>query len=114
MYYGADSGMFPGFADIGNKYGPFDLCALEIGAANEDWEDIHMGPYKAADAHKMLKGKLMLPIHWGTFNLALHPWDEPIEQLLAYASEKQIDLLIPAPGQTVNTRQPMNSNWWKS
>ena len=113
MYFGADSGMFPGFTDIGHKYGPFDLTALEIGAAHDDWEDIHMGPHKAADAHLMLRGKLMLPIHWATFNLAHHPWEEPIESLIPYTSEKGIKLVAPEPGETVLITDEYNTEWWK-
>lgn len=113
VYFGADSGMFPGFKDIGDKYGPFDITALEIGAAHDDWEDIHMGPHKAADAHLMLNGNLMLPIHWATFNLAFHAWEEPIETLIPYASEKGIKLVIPEPGETVVIEKEYNSGWWK-
>ena len=40
--------MFPGFRDIGEAYGPFDLTMLEIGAYDADWPDIHMGPIHAA------------------------------------------------------------------
>ncbi len=113
VYYGADSGMFPGFEDIGNRYGPFDLTALEIGAANDDWEDIHMGPIKAAEAHRMLKGRLMLPIHWGTFNLAMHGWTDPIEELIPYAAEKDISLIIPQPGETILIEGSYKNEWWK-
>ncbi len=114
IFYGADSGWFPGFKHIGNAYGPFDLTMLEIGAYNENWADIHMGPEKAVDAHLALKGKLMMPIHWGTFNLALHPWKEPIERLLRYAKEKNIELFLPRPGEpTEVTGISYNSNWWE-
>ncbi|WP_315823640.1 MBL fold metallo-hydrolase [Paraflavitalea speifideaquila] len=34
IYYGADSGWYTGFAEIGQAYGPFDLTLLEIGASN--------------------------------------------------------------------------------
>ncbi|WP_242696038.1 MBL fold metallo-hydrolase [Desertivirga brevis] len=112
MFYGGDSGMFPGFAEIGEKYGPFDLTALEIGAADDDWEDIHMGPIKAAEAHLMLKGKVMLPIHWATFNLAPHPWEEPAEDLLVAAEKKGIKLLLPQPGETVSIKEYHNL-WWR-
>jgi len=112
IYFGADSGLFPGFTEIGKKYGPFDLTALEIGAAHEDWEDIHMGPHKATQAHLMLQGKLMVPIHWATFNLAMHPWEEPIEELLICAKEKGIKLLLPEPGETVEVQEYENL-WWK-
>ena len=88
IFFGADSGWFPGFKEIGDKFGPFDLTMLEIGAYGKYWPDIHMGPDHASDAHLALKGKLMMPIHWGTFNLAPHAWYEPIERLINYAKEK--------------------------
>src|ERR1700722_15290872 len=98
IFFGADSGWFPGFKAIGDAFGPFDLTMLEIGAYGKYWPDIHMGPDHASNAHLALKGKLMMPIHWGTFNLALHPWYEPIERLLHFAKEKNIALLLPQTG----------------
>jgi L-ascorbate metabolism protein UlaG (beta-lactamase superfamily) len=113
LFFGADSGWFPGFREIGDAYGPFDLTILEIGAYGKHWPDIHMGPDHAVNAHLALKGKLMMPIHWGTFNLATHAWDEPIELLLGYAKEKHIDLFIPEPGKPTEVKGPLNSEWWK-
>ena len=113
MFFWADSGWFPGFADIGNTYGPFDLTMLEIGAYGENWPDIHMGPDHASNAHKALKGKLMMPIHWGTFNLALHAWYEPIEKLVTYAKEKHIKLFVPEPGEPTEVDGEYNSEWWR-
>lgn len=113
IFYGADSGYFPGFKDIGKAFGPFDLTMLEIGAYGQYWPDIHMGPDKASNAFIDLKGKLMMPIHWGTFNLALHDWFEPIEKLLNYAEQKNIDMFVPAPGQPTDVAGPYNSDWWK-
>jgi L-ascorbate metabolism protein UlaG (beta-lactamase superfamily) len=112
IFYGADSGWFPGFKEIGDTFGPFDLTMLEIGAYGKNWPDIHMGPDHASDAHLALKGKLMMPIHWGTFNLALHAWNEPIERLLQYATAKKIDLFIPEPGKPTEVTGPLNSEWW--
>jgi L-ascorbate metabolism protein UlaG (beta-lactamase superfamily) len=112
IFFGADSGWFEGFKEIGNVYGPFDLTLLEIGAYNESWADIHMGPQKATDAHIALKGNLMMPIHWGTFNLALHAWNEPIEKLLQYAAGKDIKLFLPQPGIPTEVTGSYNSNWW--
>jgi L-ascorbate metabolism protein UlaG (beta-lactamase superfamily) len=113
VFYGADSGWFEGFKEIGNAFGPFDLTMLEIGAYNENWADIHMGPDKAAEAHLALKGKLMLPIHWGTFNLALHAWREPVERLQQYAEAKNIQLFLPRPGEPCEvTGKSYNSHWW--
>jgi len=112
IFFGADSGWFPGFEEIGEAFGPFDLTMLEIGAYGKYWPDIHMGPDNATNAHLALKGKLMMPIHWGTFNLAPHAWYEPAERLLAYAKEKQIKLFIPEPGQPTEVKE-FSSNWWK-
>lgn len=114
IFYGADSGWFEGFHEIGSTLGPFDLTMLEIGAYNENWADIHMGPENAARAHLALKGKLMMPIHWGTFNLALHAWKEPVERLLHYAAAQPIELFLPRPGEpTEVTGDAYNSYWWK-
>lgn len=112
LFYGADSGWFPGFADIGESFGPFDLTMLEIGAYGSGWPDIHMGPDHAANAHKALRGKLMMPIHWGTFNLALHAWREPVERLLATAGKQGIPLFLPVPGTPTEVAGPHNSGWW--
>jgi L-ascorbate metabolism protein UlaG (beta-lactamase superfamily) len=113
IFFGADSGWFPGFKDIGDQFGPFDLTMLEIGAYGAGWPDIHMGPDNATNAHLALRGKLMMPIHWATFNLALHPWKEPVERLLNYAREKNIDLVLPKPGQPTEISGPYNSLWWE-
>lgn len=114
VYYGADSGYYNGFVTVGEKLGPFDLALLEIGAYNEEWKAIHMGPESAVQVALDVKAKMMMPIHWGTFNLAMHPWKEPVERLLAEAGKKNVPLLLPAPGQTVEVNEaPFNSRWWE-
>jgi L-ascorbate metabolism protein UlaG (beta-lactamase superfamily) len=113
IFFGADSGWFPGFKEIGDAYGPFDLTILEIGAYGKNWPDIHMGPDHASNAHLALKGKIMMPIHWGTFNLALHDWYEPIEKLVGYSKQKHIELFVPEPGKPTEVNGAYNSEWWK-
>jgi L-ascorbate metabolism protein UlaG (beta-lactamase superfamily) len=113
IYFGADSGWSPSFAEIGNEFGPFDLTMLEVGAYGTYWPDIHMGPDHASNAHLALKGKLMMPIHYGTFNLAPHAWYEPIERLTDLAKQKQINLFVPQPGEPTGVTGAYNSNWWK-
>ncbi len=71
-----------------------------------------MGPDNASNAHMALKGKIMMPIHWGTFNLALHAWYEPIERLEKYALQKNIELFVPEPGKPTEV-SVYNSEWWK-
>ncbi len=114
VYFGADSGYYEGFAAIGEQLGPFDVTMLDTGAYNQEWESIHMGPENAVKAHLDLKGKLLMPIHWGTFNLAFHPWTEPVERILQAAEKAHVPLLLPAPGETYDTAAgPYNSEWWK-
>jgi len=116
LYFGADSGWWPGFAEIGAEYGPFDLTMLEIGAYHELWKDIHMGPDGASRAFEELGGNgLLMPIHWGLFDLALHSWRQPIERMIEIAEEKRIALWIPEPGlpTEVTKGEPMRSEWWR-
>ncbi|MBB6110975.1 MBL fold metallo-hydrolase [Mucilaginibacter lappiensis] len=113
IYFGADSGWSPSFAEIGEAFGPFDLTILEIGAYGKYWPDIHMGPDHASNAHLALKGKLMMPVHYGTFSLAPHAWYEPIERLTDLAKDKNINLFVPKPGEPTEVKEAYNSNWWK-
>ena len=114
VFFGGDSGPFEeGFRQIGAAYGPFDLTMLEIGASDPSWADIHMGPDAALVAHQLLGGGPLLPLHWGTFNLALHAWAQPVERLLE-AADPAVPLLLPAPGQRIEVAAgPLNSQWWK-
>ena len=92
-YFGADSGMMPGFAAIGDRFGPFEMVCLEIGAYHPAWGDIHLGPGNALAGLDALGGGPLLPIHWGTFDLATHRWDQPIEVLTAGAEKSGARLL---------------------
>lgn len=114
VYFGADSGYYEGFTAIGERLGPFDLAMLEIGAYNQEWETIHMGPENAAQATLDVKAACLLPIHWGTFNLAFHAWTEPVERLLLAAEKNAIPLILPTPGETVIIKgEALNSAWWQ-
>ncbi len=117
VYYGADSGWWDGFTEIGAAYGPFDLTMLEIGAFNELWKDIHMGPDGAARAFAALGGPeragLLMPIHWGLFDLALHGWRQPIERLVEIALEQGWPLFAPEPGLPTEVLA-LQSNWWRN
>jgi len=113
--YGADSGLTNEYADIGRRFGPFDMVALEIGAYHPSWGDIHLGPDNALTAYGMLGSGALLPIHWGTFNLAVHPWDEPIETVLRRAPSLGIPLVTPKLGEPVEpARAAAPAPWWRS
>jgi L-ascorbate metabolism protein UlaG (beta-lactamase superfamily) len=114
IFFSGDTGYFDGFKEIGDRYGPFDITLLECGQYNEMWSNIHMMPEQTVQAHLDLKGKLMMPIHWGAFALALHPWTEPIERVSKAAQAKGIRMTTPRIGQPVVLgRQAPHSQWWR-
>ncbi|HEX2897175.1 MAG TPA: MBL fold metallo-hydrolase [candidate division Zixibacteria bacterium] len=115
VYFGGDTGYSGHFKQIGEQYGPFDLTIIPIGAYDKTWPEIHTFPEEAVDAHIDVKGNLLLPIHWGTFDVALHTWDEPIERFVKYAAEKQVNFVAPMMGERVSSDSRFNGTyWWRS
>ena len=113
VFFSGDTGMLPTFDDIGKKYGPFDLTMIEIGAYHENLGDVHLGPVQAVDVHLSLRGKMLLPIHWGTFNLGIHAWTDPIETMIKTATKKSVNFVAPKPGQPVYPDKPIDLyKWW--
>ncbi len=113
IYFGGDSGYFKGYKEIGKKYGPFEITILPIGAYSEMWKSIHLNPEEAIKAHLDLKGNLLFPIHWGTFNLALHGWTEPAERLISASEKEKVNIVIPKPGEVVESNsKDIIEEWW--
>jgi L-ascorbate metabolism protein UlaG (beta-lactamase superfamily) len=114
IYFGGDSGYDRHFAEIGNKYGPFDLAVLENGQYNRSWKHIHMMPEEVVQAAIDLKAKSLLPVHWGKFALANHEWDDPIKRVVKESEARGISLLHPLIGEITDLRQPaMQQKWWE-
>ena len=115
VWFGGDTGYFEGLKEIGQKFGPFDLTLMPIGAYDTLWQAVHLNPEEAIQAHHDVRGKAMVPIHWGTFNLAFHSWKEPIAQAQALARAKGVTLHVPKPGEVVHTAQaPSGVTWWQT
>jgi len=113
LFYSGDTALFPGFRDIGERYGPFTATMMENGAYNQLWADVHMGPEQAVIAHELLGGGLLIPVHWGMFDLGLHTWTEPMERILLAAQAKNIQVATLRPGQSVEPRKPPPAKrWW--
>jgi L-ascorbate metabolism protein UlaG (beta-lactamase superfamily) len=113
LFFSGDTGMHAGFAEIGERYGPFDLTMIECGAYNELWPDVHMQPEQSLAAHQHVRGCTMMPVHWGTFDLAIHRWDEPAERIRALAAEHGVHLVQPRPGETVRPDSTLQAPWWR-
>jgi L-ascorbate metabolism protein UlaG (beta-lactamase superfamily) len=114
VFFSGDTGLTPQYQATGAAFGPFDLVMLEIGAYHPSWGGIHLGPANALEALAMLGGGPLLPVHWGTFNLALHAWDEPAETILGLAAERDVRLLTPRLGAAFEPEQVDGpSPWWR-
>lgn len=111
-YFSGDTGMFPALTEIGEKYGPFDMTMIEVGAYHSAWPDWHMGPEQAVEAHHMLRGRVLIPIHWGLFDLALHGWTEPVERVVVAAEAGAATLLVPRPGESLEPARDETARWW--
>ena len=113
VYFSGDTGLFRGMREIGERLGPFDVTMIEVGAYDRTWPDWHLGPENAVRAHQWVQGQVMIPVHWGLFDLANHGWTEPVERAAAAARTAQVTLLTPKPGQSVEpeTTRVLDS-WW--
>ncbi|MET8628443.1 MBL fold metallo-hydrolase [Kitasatospora sp. NPDC004669] len=115
VFYTGDSGYYEGYGRIGEQHGPFDAALVQIGAYDAAWADIHMTPEDAVLAHRDLRAGLLVPVHWCTFNLGLHPWAEPVERLLKEAKAQAVPLAVPRPGERVDVDNPPElDGWWES
>jgi L-ascorbate metabolism protein UlaG (beta-lactamase superfamily) len=114
VFFSGDTGYFKGFKDIGDKFGPFDLTMMETGAYDPQWPDIHMQPHETMQAHIDLRGKVLMPIHNGTFDLAMHTWQDPFEKITALAAERHQRLATPAIGERLDVLAPAaTAAWWR-
>jgi len=113
-FYSGDTGYFPGFAEIGAEHGPFDVTLVQVGAYGDAWPDIHMFPEHGVATHVDVRGGLMIPVHWATFNLALHDWAEPADRTWREAKARDVKLAVPRPGERVDVdNPPAVDGWWQ-
>ncbi|WP_320783381.1 MBL fold metallo-hydrolase [Streptomyces sp. CRN 30] len=119
VYHSGDTGYFEGFKEIGAAHGPFDVTMVQVGAYSEFWPDIHMTPEEGVRTHLDLQGGtpggVLLPIHWGTFNLAPHAWAEPGEWMRDAADAVDQPVAFPRPGEPFEPAGTLPVEpWWRS
>ncbi|MCP4810707.1 MAG: hypothetical protein GY913_10620 [Proteobacteria bacterium] len=113
VYFSGDTGLHNGLKTIGETYGPFDLAMFEVGAYDRAWPDWHLGPENAITANEWVQGQVLMPIHWGMWNLALHGWTEPIERTLVEAESHDMAVVAPRPGESFELDPlPEVTRWW--
>lgn len=114
IFIGGDSGYDDSFKKIGEAFGPFDLAMLECGQYDKQWPDIHMMPEETVQASIDLKAKVLLPVHWGKFTLALHPWKDPIQRATLEAEKLNVKLTTPVIGEPIYLDGTLPSTkWWE-
>jgi L-ascorbate metabolism protein UlaG (beta-lactamase superfamily) len=115
VFYSGDTGYFDGFAKIGEEHGPFDAALIQIGAYAPHWPDIHMTPEEGVAAHIDVRGGLLVPVHWATFSLAMHPWAEPADRVWREAKANDLALAVPKPGERLDVANPLSvDGWWQT
>jgi L-ascorbate metabolism protein UlaG (beta-lactamase superfamily) len=115
VFFSGDTGLTTEYDLIRKRLGPFDLVMLEVGAFHPAWGDIHLGPENALKALRLLGGGPFLPVHWGTFSLAMHAWDQPAETLFALGPAEGVQLMMPRLGEPVEpARADRVTPWWRA
>lgn len=114
VFFSGDTGYFDGFREIGRRFGPFDVTLMETGAYDPQWPYVHMQPEQTVQAHQDLRGRWLLPVHNGTFDLAMHGWTEPFERVSALSAERGIALATPRMGERLDLSAPhAAAPWWR-
>ncbi|PKP02438.1 MAG: MBL fold metallo-hydrolase [Bacteroidetes bacterium HGW-Bacteroidetes-6] len=115
IFISGDGGYDKHFAEIGEKFGGFDLAILENGQYNVFWRYIHLLPDDVVQAAIDLKAKRVLPVHHSKFALSNHPWNEPLTKLAENSVHKNIQIITPKIGEMVNLNDPNQEflRWWE-
>ena len=113
-YFSGDGGYSETFKELGERYGPFDIAFIENGAYNTDWSQVHMFPHETVQANIDLKSNVLFPIHWSKFDLAFHPWDEPIIRITKEAEKRNINIATPMIGEVFDLTNLPKNPWWEA
>jgi L-ascorbate metabolism protein UlaG (beta-lactamase superfamily) len=115
VYYTGDGGYYDIFGRVREKLGAPDLMIAECGQYDPAWAEIHMFPEETVQAAQDAGAKWLIPVHWGTFCICNHAWDDPIIRVTEKASEEGINIATPRIGQTVEYEHidSFNEPWWE-
>jgi L-ascorbate metabolism protein UlaG (beta-lactamase superfamily) len=112
VYFSGDSGYAGHFKEVRERLGAPELALVKVGAYGDTWETIHMTPESAVRAVQDLGAATLLPVHWATFNLAYHAWDEPILRSVKAAQAQSVKIVTPRPGEKFEAGVPFVNHAW--
>lgn len=114
IFIGGDGGYDEHFAEIGRRFGSFDIAFLENGQYNESWKYIHMMPEQVLQAARDLNTKRLFPVHSMKFALAIHSWDTPLKKITGLNKAVGLNLVTPKIGEPVNMKDTSKifDEWW--
>lgn len=115
-YYTGDTGYGEHFKEIYDKFGVMDFVMLEDGQYDKSWEAIHLLPEQGIQAAKELQARWVVPVHWGTFSISYHAWNDSIKQITELAKEENINVATPRIGEIVDYQniQQFQEKWWEN
>lgn len=99
IYFGADSGYGGHFTEVGRIFPDIDYAILGIGAYMPAFfmAPSHISPTDAVRAANDMHAKVMIPMHYGTFNLADEPPGAPIRVLHDLEKKDAINARLEIP-----------------
>lgn len=120
VFYSGDTAYGEHFTEIGERLGPFDLSFIEVAANVKDGKGYpvegwgHMQASHTMQAHLDVQAEKLFPVHWSTYELFLHRWDEPVNDLIEEASMHGATLVTPMVGDSLDFSQAVTTDyWWK-
>ncbi len=107
IYFAGDTDLFPEMVDLADD---LDVALLPVWGWGPNLGPGHMNPKRAAEALTLLRPRIAIPIHWGTFYPLGLGWfkkqllTEPPQLFYRYASEMmpETDIQILPPGSMFN------------
>ena len=110
-YYSGDTTYGTHFAEIARRFPGIDIAFIENGQYDRRWPDNHMFPEQTAQAAADLRARRVMPVHWGAYSMAYHPWDEPVRQSVPAMRARGVDPLTPLQGQVFDSGT-QTSEWY--
>lgn len=115
VYFSGDTGYGQFFKDIRERIGDVDLLLLECGQYDQSWGQIHSFPEQGIEIIKDVNADWTIPVHWATFCICNHAWNDSIIKISRYAKEQGRNLATPKIGQTIQWDEigEYQEHWWE-